>query len=142
MSEPTPEETAHAVRVAVGRVRRRLREIAAGELTPSQASVLNRLAKGEAASASALAAVEGVRPQSIATILQALEHAGLITRVPDPRDGRRMIVEVTESGLAEERGNRAAREEWLTHALETRLTGEERRTVLAAMALLERLVQA
>lgn len=142
MNYPTPSETAHAVRVVVGRLRRRLREIAAGELTPSQASVLTRLAKGEAATASALAAIEGVRPQSIASTLQALEQAGLIARFPDPQDGRRAIVEVTQAGLAEERGNRAAREEWLTDALEHRLSAEERRTVRDAMTLLERLVQA
>src|SRR5438094_286373 len=50
-------EAARAIRVVVGRLRRRLREVAAGELTPSQASVLARLAKGEAASAAALAAL-------------------------------------------------------------------------------------
>ena len=134
-------EAARAIRVVVGRLRRRLREVAAGELTPSQASVLTRLAKGEAASASALAALEGVRPQSIATILTALEQAGLIARSPDPQDGRRAIVELTEAGRAEDRGNRAARREWLTAALESRLSAAERRQVLDAMALLERLVQ-
>jgi DNA-binding MarR family transcriptional regulator len=103
--------------------------------------VLTRLAKGEAASASALAALEGVRPQSIASTLNALEQAGLITRSPDPQDGRRACVDRTEAGRTEDRGNRQAREEWLTAALESRLGDEERRTVLAAMALLERLVQ-
>ncbi|MCU1474494.1 MarR family transcriptional regulator [Amnibacterium sp.] len=140
-SPATAAEAARAIRVVVGRLRRRLREVAAGELTPSQASVLTRLAKGEAASASALAALEGVRPQSIASTLNALEQAGLVARSPDPQDGRRAIVELTEAGRAEDRGNRQAREEWLTAALESQLGEEERRTVLAAMTLLERLAR-
>src|SRR5947208_2426434 len=106
-------DAARAIRVVVGRLRRRMREVAAGELTPSQASVLARLAKGEAASAADLAALEGVRPQSIASILTALEQAGLIARSPDPQDGRRAIVALTEAGRAEDRGNREARQEWL-----------------------------
>ena len=135
-------QAALALRVAFGRIRRRLREVAAGgELTPSQVSVLTRLAKGEAASASALATLEGVRPQSMASTLHVLEAQGLIVRSPDPEDGRRAVIELTEAGRQQDRGNREAREAWLTRAMRERLTEEERQTVLAAMALLERLVR-
>lgn len=135
-------QAALELRVAFGRLRRRLRGVATGgELTPPQASVLARLGKGEAATASALAAVEGVRPQSMATTLAGLEQLGLITRSPDPGDGRRQLVELTERGRDQDRGNREAREEWLTRAMHERLTEEERRTVIAAMELLERLVR-
>jgi DNA-binding MarR family transcriptional regulator len=128
------------VRAVVGRLRRRLREVAAdGELTPSQVSVLTRIAKGEAASASALAVLEGVRPQSVASTLVALEAKGLISRSPDPEDGRRSIIRLTVAGQEQDRGNREAREAWLARELQERMTEEERRTVIAAMALLDRL---
>jgi DNA-binding MarR family transcriptional regulator len=130
------------VRVAFGRLRRRLAAVATGdELTPSQASVLTRLAKGEAATASGLAAAEGIRPQSMATILAALEQQGLVSRSPDPTDGRRQLVVLTKAGRTRDRGNRQAREEWLTRAMAERFDEAERRTIIEAMALLERVSQ-
>ena len=130
------------VRVAFGRLRRRLSAVATGdELTPSQASVLTRLAKGEAATASGLAAAEGVRPQSMATILAALEQQELVSRSPDPTDGRRQIVVLTKAGRARDRGNRQAREEWLARVMHERFTEDERQTIITAMTLLERVSQ-
>jgi DNA-binding MarR family transcriptional regulator len=130
------------VRVAIGRLLRRLREVSTGEeLTTSQASVLARLGKGEASSASALAEVEGVRPQSMATTIAALEGLGLVVRSPDPGDGRRQLVRLTDAGLEAERGNRDARHEWLTRTIEDRLSESDRRTLLAAAQILERLAR-
>ncbi len=135
-------QASREVRAVVGRLRRRLREVAAdGELTPSQVSVLTRVAKGEAATAAALAVLEGVRPQSVASTIAALEAKGLIARAPDPEDGRRSIITLTDAGREQDRGNREAREAWLARELQQRMTEEERRTVIAAMALLERLAR-
>jgi DNA-binding MarR family transcriptional regulator len=132
-----------AVRVAFSRLTRRMREVATGEeLSPSQASVLARLAKGEAGTASALAVVEGVRPQSMAATVSALEQLGLVRRTPDPTDGRRQLVTLTPAGRDRDEGNREARQEWLTRALRDRLTERERQTVIAAMALIQRVADA
>ena len=143
-AEPSSSATtaANDVRVVFGRLRRRLREVATGdELSPSQASVLARLGKGEAATASALAALEGVRPQSMATILGDLERLGLLTRAADPTDGRRQIVSLTAAGIERDSGNRAARAEWLAQAIEQRLDEQERQHLIAALGLLDRLVR-
>ncbi|GHG92744.1 MarR family winged helix-turn-helix transcriptional regulator [Streptomyces rubradiris] len=132
--------TARDLRVVFSRLRRRIREVAQDtDLSPSQESALTLVGKHGAATASALAAAEGVRPQSMAVTLAALERHGLIRRAPDPDDGRRQLVTLTDSGRARVEGNRQAREEWLARAFEDRYTEEERRTVLAALELLERL---
>ena len=82
---------ARDLRVVLGRLVRRLREVYdTGALTPSQMSVLSRLEKQGPASASDLATAEGVRPQSVATIIAALDGHGLVHRTPDPHDGRRL----------------------------------------------------
>ncbi|GAA3207921.1 hypothetical protein GCM10020256_04010 [Streptomyces thermocoprophilus] len=47
-------------------------------------SALTLIGKHGAATASALASAEGVRPQSMATTLAALRQQGLIERGPDP----------------------------------------------------------
>ncbi|MFF8594698.1 MarR family winged helix-turn-helix transcriptional regulator [Streptomyces sp. NPDC015220] len=131
---------ARDLRVVFSRLRRRIREVARDEdLTPSQVSALTLVGKHGAATASALAAAEGVRPQSMAATLAALEQHGLIRRSPDPDDGRRQLVTLTEDGRERIEGNREIRAEWLTRALEDRYTEEERQTLIAAFTLMERL---
>ncbi|MFD7338980.1 MarR family winged helix-turn-helix transcriptional regulator [Streptomyces violascens] len=133
---------ARDLRVVFSRLRRRLREVAdTQDLTPSQVSALTLIDKGGAASASALAATEGVRPQSMAATLAALDQQGLIQRSPDPEDGRRQLVTLTSAGRERAEGHRQARAEWLTQAFQDRYTEEERATITEAMALLERLAQ-
>ncbi|MFJ9817539.1 MarR family winged helix-turn-helix transcriptional regulator [Streptomyces sp. NPDC101151] len=132
--------TARDLRVVFSRLRRRIREVAQdSDLTPSQESALSLVGKHGAATASALAAAEGVRPQSMATTLAALEQHDLIRRAPDPDDGRRQLVTLTEAGRARVEGNKQLREEWLARAFEDRYTEAERQTVLQALELLERL---
>jgi DNA-binding MarR family transcriptional regulator len=130
---------ARDLRVVFSRLRRRLREVTGKDLTPSQTAVLSRLGKDGATSASALAAAEGVRPQSMATTLAALDQHGLIQRHPDPEDGRRQLVTLTATGRERVDGDRLAKEEWLARALHDRYTEAERRTIIDAFALLDRL---
>ena len=139
------ESAVHAareVRVVFSRVRRRLKETYDTEgLTPSQTSVLSRLNKDGPASASDLAGAERVRPQSMAATLAVLEGRGLIQRRPDPDDGRRQLVSVSEAGGAYLADKRRAGEEWLARSLQDHYTEEERRTIIEALALLDRLAR-
>src|ERR1700758_3874214 len=90
---------ARDLRVLVSRLRRRVRSLGVDdELPPSQTAVLTRLWKEGASSASALAGAEGVRPQSMATIVAALEQHGLIKRQPDRDDGRGQGITLTKQG--------------------------------------------
>ncbi|GAA3072338.1 MarR family winged helix-turn-helix transcriptional regulator [Streptomyces glomeratus] len=133
---------ARDLRVLFSRLRRRIREVAGDdELTPSQVSALTLVGKGGAATASTLASAEGVRPQSMAATLAVLEQHGLIRRSPDPDDGRRQLVTLTDTGRERVEGDRQARQEWLTRALQDHYTEDERRTVLEALSLLERLTR-
>ncbi len=142
------EEHESAVRAArdlvvvFSRLRRRLKEVSDPQgLTPSQTSVLSRLSKDGASTASALATAERVRPQSMAATLAVLELQGLIQRSPDPEDGRRQVIALTGAGREHVEGNRQAREEWLVRTLQERYTEEERLAVVEAIALLERLTR-
>lgn len=133
---------ARDLRVVVSRVRRKLKEIYdVGDLTPSQTSVLSRLDKDGAASASDLAAAERVRPQSMAATLAALDERGLIQRRADPHDGRRQLISLSPAGREFIDDSRQAREEWLTRALQDRYTEAERHALIEALALLDRLTQ-
>jgi len=131
---------ARELRVLFSRLRRRLRSLGVDDdLTPSQTAVLTRLWKEGASSASALAGAERVRPQSMATIVAALEQRGLIERTPDPEDGRRQVVSLTDEGRRRAESDRQVREEWLARAIQERYSERERRIILDALSLLERL---
>ena len=131
---------ARDLRVLFSRLRRRLRSLGVDDdLTPSQTAVLTRLWKEGASSASALAGAERVRPQSMATIVAALEQRGLIELTPDPKDGRRQVVSLTDEGRRRAESDRQVREEWLARAIQERYSERERRIILDALSLLERL---
>lgn len=132
---------AQDLRALFGKLKRRLREqVPAGNLNPSQISVLLRLEKDGAATASGLARAEGMRPQSIAPVISALEEMGLVSGAPDPRDGRQTILSLTDTCRQWIEEGRAARQDWLTRTLQARLSPQEQDKLVEAVALLKRLV--
>jgi DNA-binding MarR family transcriptional regulator len=132
---------AQDLRALIGKLKRRLREQAhVGDLTPSQVSVLLRLEKDGPATASNLARAEGMRPQSIAPVLAALEAGGLVSGAPDPEDGRQTLLSLTEACRKWIEDGRAARQDWLTRALQARLSPQEQSQVAKAVELLKRLI--
>jgi DNA-binding MarR family transcriptional regulator len=133
---------ASELRIVIGRLVRRLREQTAGnDLTRSQSAVLFRLEQDGPATATTLANAEGMRPQSMAKIVQVLQDAGLVGGTPDPKDGRKTLLSLTGNAREQFRTGRRAREDWLTKALETRLSPVETRQLAASADLLRRLAQ-
>jgi DNA-binding MarR family transcriptional regulator len=132
---------AHDLRRIAGKLKRRLRDQAdVGDLTPSQRSVLLRLEKDGPATTSSLARLEGMRPQSMGAIIAALESAGMVRGAPDPTDGRRTLLSLTETCRTWINDGRAARQDWLSRTIEARLAPHEQEHLVAAMTLLQRLI--
>lgn len=130
------------IRVVVSRLRRRMRSLSEESTLPAaQTSVLARLDKEGETTASELATSERVRPQSMAKIVGSLETAGMVSRRPDPEDGRRQLVSLTPQGRAYRTDTRRAAVEWLTRALEEHCTEEERQALLASIAVLDAVAQ-
>jgi DNA-binding MarR family transcriptional regulator len=138
--EPENERAACDLRVALGRIVRRLRQAhEPGELTLSEVSALSRLDRGGPATPGALAAGERVRPQAMGATLAALEQRGLVTRMPDPDDGRRVSMSATDAGRRVLHDRRSASTRRITRALAEGFSPEERRCLVEAIPLLERL---
>jgi len=142
---PLPLEvsrTAGELRALVGRLARRLRQTSVvGEMTLSQASVLSLLEREGPATPGLLATKEHISPQSMGAILISLEALGLVSRTPDPTDGRCLVISLTGAGLQAVHGARRQREERLAHALAENFTDEEQQVLIAALPLLERLAR-
>ena len=135
-------QVAGALQVAIGLLRRQLRQTQGdGELSAPETAALARLDRGGPATASALARLEQISPQSMGATLGALEARGLIERRGDPADGRRIVLSVTDAGLRVLRNRRSARTEQLARALSAGFTRAERRQLMAAAPLIERLAQ-
>ena len=144
MSAPGPSAAVAArLRVVVGALVRRLREQSeSSDLTRSQSSVLNRIERAGPTTATALARAEGMRPQSMGAIVAALEQAGLIEGSPDPGDGRKTILGLSDDAREQFRVGRLAREDWLTNAMESTLSATELEELSSAVDLLERITHA
>jgi DNA-binding MarR family transcriptional regulator len=133
-------EIAEALRESVGLLLRRLRQVPGyGELTLPESAALTRLDRGGPTTASALARLERISPQSIGATLAGLEARGLVERRRDPADGRRIVLSVTDAGHKTMRHRRNARTEQLARALSAGFTDEELDQLVAAAPLLERL---
>ena len=126
--DPDVEQVAAALRLSIGLLRRRLRQAPVpGELTMPESSALARLDRGGPATASALARQEQISPQSMGATLAALAARGLVERRPDPQDGRRAVMSVTEAGRRLLHSRRSARTQQLARALSDGFTPAELR---------------
>jgi len=130
------------LRVVLGQLIRRLRENRdSSDLTKSQSSVLGCLEREGPKTATDLARAQGIRPQSMGTIVAALEAAGLISRSPDPSDGRKTILSITSKAREQYRTGRLAREDWLTQAMTATLTVDEIARIASVIELLDRIAR-
>lgn len=82
-----------------------------------------------------------MRPQSMSAIIAALLEAGLVSGSPDPNDGRQTLISLSRKCQKLLRNGRAARQDWLTAAIEKKLSPQEQERLAVAIALLERLME-
>ncbi len=135
-------EVAAALYLSVGLFKRRLRQVPAeGELSLPESSALRRLERGGPATVTALARAEQISVQSMGATLQTLEARRLIERDPDPADGRRSVMSVTEAGLVALSDKRNARIAQLARVLAAEFTPAELGQLMAAVPLIERLAE-
>lgn len=107
--------------------------------TTSQSETLSLLDRAGPLSVAELADRRKVRHQSMRLVAGQLESDGLISKMPNPADGRSQLLSITESGQAELFRAREARTAQIAGLIEERLSDEERQTLQAAIRIIERL---
>jgi DNA-binding MarR family transcriptional regulator len=138
----TASDLAAQLRTILSRLKRRLREHGGRkDLTPSQISVLLRLEKDGAATVSGLARAEGMRPQSMSSIVTSLQDAGLVRSSSDPNDRRQTLMSLSNKCEKWLRDGRAARQDWLTTTILQKLSAQEQRQLFTTLKLLCRLTE-
>ena len=126
------------LRLAVGRLNRRIRVDSAAVLPPLQTSVLVTLEENEPLRLSDLARREAVTPPTMSRVLAALDEADMLVRRPDPQDARSALVQLSDKGRATIAELRTERTAMLAERLD-RLTPEHREALERALPALEAL---
>jgi len=135
---------AQDLRLAIGRVARRLRQLYATERDSAanfiELGILVRLQREGPTSPSMLATGEGVTSQAIAGVVRELERRALVERTGSQADRRRVAVAITDAG----RQLLMSREHVVVDAMMRALaeyTPAERRQLESAIPLLNHLAQ-
>jgi DNA-binding MarR family transcriptional regulator len=126
---------------SIGLLVRRVRAASASnELSWTETAVLKRLAQEGPATTADLARAQGMRPQSMRTILAILEEMGMVERKPHETDGRQVNIELTAKGAAAQKSAGDAKRTWLAQAI-AQLDEQDRETLFAAGRIIKRLVE-
>jgi len=89
------------MRGALARISRSIdRQVPREGLTRSQVWILGTVARRGPIGMGELAEIEGVNPTMLSRMVGKMTDAGLVARVPDTRDGRAVLVQVTAEGAA------------------------------------------
>jgi DNA-binding MarR family transcriptional regulator len=73
-------------------------------LSRTEGAIMARLARDGPATIADLAHAEGMRSESMAATITALEEMGIVQHKPHPTDGRQLNIELTTKGAAVQRG--------------------------------------
>jgi DNA-binding MarR family transcriptional regulator len=128
------------LRVAVGRLHRRLAQRTVNELAFAQVSALVTVEKHGPIRLGELAAREKVAAPSMTRTVGGLLAAGIVEKIPDPEDGRSFHVVITPSGRTLIEQVRTVRSALLAERA-ARLTPPEYAALVAALPVLERLAE-
>ncbi len=132
-------DSAGRLAVVIGQLTRRLRA-ARGGLSHSLLSALVSVAKNGPLRLAELAQSELVSAPTVTRLVAELEAHSLVTRTPDPDDGRASLIEVTDAGLEAVRVARQVRRQIVAELLEP-LSAEQKVTIEAALPALERMIE-
>jgi DNA-binding MarR family transcriptional regulator len=135
------EALASELREVASALVRRLRAESSGQaLSMSQLEVLARLHRAGPLTVADLARVERITSQSMGTTVASLEDEGLVARTVDPNDARRWNASLTEAGKRVLLDGRAARQAWLSRAIEERLVDADQRRLAESIGLLHKVL--
>ena len=132
-------EPAHQLRQTILRLARRVRaERADDAMSDGRLSVLFLLVNHGAQTLGSLSEFERVTPPSMNRTINALVEQGFVSRASDATDGRKVVIDVTDSGRRLVKETRRKRDAWFSSRLAA-LSAEERATLEGAEAILRRL---
>ncbi|MFC5832630.1 MarR family winged helix-turn-helix transcriptional regulator [Nonomuraea insulae] len=141
MEADSPSQPVDELELAVGlaRIRTMMRLLdVPRDLSITSLSTLASLERMGPRRLTELAAMEGVTQPAMTQLVTRLEREALAERLPDPSDGRVVVVAITQHGRAELARRRATQAKRLAELL-SELSQADRASIAAALPALERL---
>lgn len=135
-----PEVEIARLRVAIGRLHRRMARNTSGDLTFAQTSALVAVEKAGPIRLGELAAREGVTAPTLTRTAAKLEETGLLERAEDPQDRRSFRLSITDRGHALLESLRTESDAALTSAILC-LSSAEHAALRTVLPVLERLAE-
>lgn len=141
----TPNDTdvkaATKVRRSVTHLARRLRGLRSDHgVSGSKLTILGWLFRASTPmTATDLARLERLQPQSLTRIISELDEQGLIHRTPAEEDRRQILIEITQAGRELLVVDAYRQNQWLMETMVARLTRAEREILAIAADLLDKL---
>lgn len=137
---PDLSPAASRLRIATFRLARRMRtQRAVDSMSDGQFAVLAALRVHGPHTLGELADRERVSAPSMNRTVNCLQESGYIVRGADERDGRKVVISLTAEGEAVVEETARRRDAWVESSL-AELTPQERETLAAAAAIMERMV--
>jgi DNA-binding MarR family transcriptional regulator len=106
----------------------------------STLSVLHTLSRNGPLRLTDLTATEQLKQPALTSLVAKLERDGLVSRRPDPRDGRAVLLSLTQKGRRIVRSRHADRVAKLSRLVD-RLNDEERDVLAGSARVLARLIE-
>ncbi len=129
------------VRRSVTHLARRLRGLRSDHgISGSKLAILGWLFRtGTSMTASDLARLERLQPQSLTRIIAELDERGLIRRTPAEEDRRQILIEITQAGKDLLIIDAYRQNQWLMEVMAAKMTKAEREILAIAADLLDKL---
>ena len=140
ITPPELTERAARLRLAITRTARRMRQEAGSELGPASVSALATIDRAGPLTSSELAKAERIKRPTVSRLLARLEEEGLVTRTPDPDDGRCSIITTTAEGTALLKRLRGRKNAYLAQRMR-KLPDEDVIALERAAEILERVLE-
>jgi DNA-binding MarR family transcriptional regulator len=135
----TDDELATRLRLAVGRLSRRVRIDGGEQVPPLQLSALVTVEQHGPLRLSELARREAVTAPTMSRVLSALDEQGLVVRSPDPQDARGVLITLSSEGARRLDEVRTQRTALIARRL-ARRDDAQRSALTAALPALEALL--
>jgi DNA-binding MarR family transcriptional regulator len=119
ITEATADELLDVIRTVVRAGRTARLGLESEDMPAWKAAVLGMLAREGEQRLGQVATYLEVDPSVASRQVATLEQLGLVTRRPDPADGRAQLLAVTAAGFAAFDGYRALRARWIAEALDS-----------------------
>lgn len=136
------KDLASSLRTTISLLHKSLRKqmYSINALSLTEMETIGHLIRNAALLPSELANLTRVKTQSMSQIIKKLEELELITRTPSKDDGRKVYISLTALGKNAVEQTRFERDQWLSDAIEEKLTKEEKELLEKVIPVLNKIV--